>query len=134
MGQAYSITRTVKQPYDAALAAVREALVHEGIGVVTEFDVRESFAKNLDVEVPPQIILGACQSGLAYQALQADPSIAVLIPVNVVVRYADDETTVVEAFDPATIAGLAGGDAVRRLATDARARVVAALNALAAED
>ena len=131
MGSAYSISRTVNQPYDAALAAVREALVEQGIGVVTEFDIRESFAKNLDVEVPPQVILGACQTALAYQALQVDPSIATLIPVNVVVRYADEETTIVEAFDPATIAGLTGGDAVRRLATDARTRVLAALNAVA---
>ena len=130
MGQAYSITRTIKQPYDAALAAVREALIDQGIGVVTEFDIRESFLKNLDVEIPPQIILGACQSGIAHQALLVDPSIAVLIPVNVVVRYVDEETTDVEAFDPATIAGLTGGDAVRRLATDARARIVAALESL----
>ena len=130
MGQAYSICRTLKQPYDAALSAVREALYDEGIGIVTEFDIRESFLKNLDVEVPPQVILGACQTSLAYQALKVDPSIAVLIPVNVVVRYVDEETTFVEAFDPATIAGLTGGDVVRRLATDARARIVAALDAL----
>ena len=130
MGQAYSISRTVRKPYDEALAAVREALVEQGIGIVTEFDLKESFAKNLGVEVAPQIILGACQTGLAYQALLADPSIATLIPVNVVVRTVDEDNTVVEAFDPATIAGLAGGDAVRRLATDARARVVAALDSL----
>lgn len=130
VGQAYSIIRTVHRPYDATLAAVRDALVEHGIGVVTEFDVQASFATNLDVEVTPLMILGACQSGLAYQALQVDPSIATLIPVNVVVRYVDEETTDVEAFDPATIAGLAGGDAVRRLATDARERVVAALSRL----
>ena len=133
MGHAYTITRSVKRSYDATLAAVREALVDQGIGIVTEFDIRESFAENLGVEVPPQIILGACQSALAHQALLVDPSIATLIPVNVVVRYVDDDTTLVEAFDPATIAGLAGGDTVRRLATDARQRVVAAL-ALLPED
>jgi len=130
MAQAYSIKRTIRRPYAAALAAVRDALVAQGIGVVTEFDIKASFATNLGVEVPPQVILGACQSALAYQALQVDPSIATLIPVNVVVRYVDEETTDVEAFDPATIAGLTGGDAVRRLATDARARVVAALESL----
>ena len=130
MAQAYSFSRTIRKPYDAVLDAVRAALEEQGIAVVTEFDLKASFAKNLGVEVPPQIILGACQSGLALQALQVDPSIATLIPVNVVVRYVDEETTDVEAFDPATIAGLTGGDAVRRLATDARARVVAALESL----
>jgi len=130
MAQAYSIARTLQQPYDATLVAVRAALVEHGFGVVTEFDVAASFAANLDVEVPPQTILGACRSALAYQALQVDPSIATLIPCNVVVRAIDADTTSVEAFDPATIAGLAGGDAVRRLATDARSRLVDALASL----
>src|SRR5690242_6223320 len=79
MGQAYSIARTVRKPYDEALAAVRAALVEQGIGVVTEYDLKDSFAKVLGVDIPPQIILGACQSGLAYQALLVDPSIATLI-------------------------------------------------------
>ena len=130
MAPAYSIIRTIRLPYDAAVAAVRSALTDQGIGIVTEFDIRASFAKNLGVEVPPQIILGACQTALAYQALQVDPSIATLIPVNVVVRTVDEHTTDVEAFDPATIAGLTGGDVVRRLAADARTRVVAALESL----
>jgi uncharacterized protein (DUF302 family) len=130
MAQAYSIARTIQQPYDAALDAVRTALIQHGFGIVTEFDVAASFAKNLEVEVPPQMILGACRSTLAYQALKADPSIATLIPCNVVVRAVDEATTAVEAFDPATIAGLAGGDAVRRLATDARTRLVDALASL----
>jgi uncharacterized protein (DUF302 family) len=130
MAQAYSFSRTIRKPYDAVLDAVRAALEEQGIAVVTEFDLKASFAKNLGVEVPPQIILGACQSGLALQALQVDPSIATLIPVNVVVRTVDEDTTDVEVFDPATIAGLTGGDAVRRLAVDARQRLVAALDSL----
>jgi uncharacterized protein (DUF302 family) len=131
MAQAYSLSCTIKQPYEIALKAVRTALVDHGFGVVTEFDVKASFEANLGVEIPPQMILGACRSTLAHQALLADPSIATLIPCNVVVRLVDDETTSVEAFDPATIAGLAGGDAVRRLATDARTRLVDALASLA---
>ncbi|MFL6024253.1 MAG: DUF302 domain-containing protein [Marmoricola sp.] len=130
MAQAYTFSRTISRPYDDVLAAVRAALDAQGIAVVTEFDLRASFAKNLGVEVAPQVILGACQSALAYQALQVDPSIATLIPVNVVVRTLDESSTEVEVFDPATIAGLAGGDAVRRLAVDARERLVAALAAL----
>lgn len=130
MAQAYSISCTVDQPYEIALKAVRSALVEHGFGVVTEFDVRASFGANLGVDIPPQMILGACRSVLAHQALLADPSIATLIPCNVVVRTVDENTTAVEAFDPATIAGLAGGDAVRRLATDARTRLVDALASL----
>ena len=130
VAQAYSFSRTVSQPYEVALEAVRAALHAQHIAVVTEFDLKASFAASLGVDVAPQIILGACQSRLAYEALKVDPSIATLIPVNVVVRTVDEGTTEVEVFDPATIAGLTGGDTVRRLAVDARARLVAALSSL----
>ena len=54
----------------------------------------------LDVDLPPQVILGACRPPLAYEAIQVDPSIAAVLPCNVVVRSVDEDTTVVEAFDP----------------------------------
>ena len=43
-----------------------------------------------------------------------DPSIAAVLPCNVVVRSVDDTTTVVEAFDPDAMMGLADSDALRR--------------------
>ena len=56
----------------------------------------------------PQVILGACRPQLAYEALQLDPSIATVLPCNVVVRAVDDDTTMVEAFDPDAMMGLSG--------------------------
>ena len=76
------------------------ALETQGFGVLTEIDLRATLKKKLDVDVAPQVILGACRPPLAYEALQVDPSIATVLPCNVVVRAIDDDTTVVEAFDP----------------------------------
>jgi uncharacterized protein (DUF302 family) len=78
------------------------------------------------------VILGACRPQLAHQALQAEPSIAALLPCNVVVRSTGETTTVVEAFDPDAMMSLAGhaGDTLRTVATDARQRLTAALAAL----
>jgi hypothetical protein len=42
-----------------------------------------------------------------------------VLPCNVVVRSADDATTVVEAFNPDAMMGLAGNDALRGVAADA---------------
>ena len=75
--------------------------------------------------MPPQVILGACRPPLAYEALQVDPSIAAVLPCNVVVRAVDDSTTVVEAFDPDAMMGLAGDGALDAVAADARQRITA---------
>src|SRR6478672_8555830 len=96
----YALTTTVPQPYEQALAATREALAEQGFGVLTEIDIRATMKAKLDVDVPPQVILGACRPPLAHAALQAEPAIGLLLPCNVVVRAADDGTILVQALKP----------------------------------
>ncbi|MER6973736.1 DUF302 domain-containing protein [Nocardioides sp. NPDC000445] len=128
----YTLEATVRRPYDEAVEAVRAELAAAGFGVLTEIDLKATLKAKLDVDVAPQVILGACRPQLAHQALLADPSIAALLPCNVVVRAVDESTTVVEAFDPDAMMSLAGqaGDTLRTVATDARQRLTAALAAL----
>ncbi len=129
----YTLSTTLELPYEEALRAVRSALETQGFGVLTEIDLRATLKKKLDVDVPPQLILGACRPQLAYQALQVDPSIATLLPCNVVVRAVTDDTTVVEAFDPAAMLGLSGDDGLDTVAADARTRITAMLATLTEE-
>ena len=75
-------------PYDDALAATREALSGEGFGILTEIDLAATMKAKLDVDLPPQVILVRCRPALAYEAIQVDPSIAAVLPCNVVVRSA----------------------------------------------
>jgi uncharacterized protein (DUF302 family) len=130
----YTLATTVSRGFSATLAMVRAALADQGFGVITEIDMSATLKAKLGVDMPRQLILGACRPALAHQALLADPSIAALLPCNVVVRTVDVEATVVEVFDPAFLAGLAGGDAVRAVATDARQRLTAMLESLSKED
>lgn len=88
----------------------------------------------LDVDLPSQVILGACRPALAYEAIQVDPSIATVLPCNVVVRSAGEATTVVEAFDPDAMMGLADDGALDSVAADAKQRLMAALAAVSEED
>ena len=93
----YAISTTLDQPFETALEATRDALADQGFGVLTEIDLRATLKARLDVDVEPQVILGACRPPLAHAALQAEPSIGLLLPCNVVVRSVGPATTLVEA-------------------------------------
>jgi uncharacterized protein (DUF302 family) len=125
----YTLSVTLRRPFEATVEAVRTSLAAEGFGVLTEIDLSATLHAKLGVDLPPQVILGACRPALAHEALQQDPSIATVLPCNVVVRSLDEEHTVVEAFDPAAMTSLAG-EALARVATDARERLEAMLAGL----
>jgi uncharacterized protein (DUF302 family) len=130
----FTLITTLDRPYDAAVAAVRAALGDQGFGILTEIDLKATLKTKLDVDVAPQVILGACRPALAYEALTVDPSIAAVLPCNVVVRAVDESTTIVEASDPDAMMGLAENDALETVATDAKQRLTAALAALDTSD
>lgn len=126
----YALSTTIDRPYDTVLAQVRTALADQGFGILTEIDIKATMKAKMDAELAPQVILGACRPPLALAALQAEPSIGLLLPCNVVVRSADDQTTVVEAVDPQTMVAMTANPALRTVADDATSRLTAALDSL----
>ncbi|MFF9479704.1 DUF302 domain-containing protein [Streptomyces sp. NPDC014733] len=126
-----SYDRTVRLAggFDETVTAVREALAAQGFGVLTEIDVRATLKAKLDHEMEDYLILGACNPPLAHQALEADRSVGLLLPCNVVVR-ADGDHVVVQAIDPGTMVTLSGLDAMVPVAEEATRRLDAALAAL----
>lgn len=134
----YTLSKTVAQPYEQTVAAVKDGLADQGFGVLTEIDLAATLHAKIGATVPPQVILGACRPQLAYEAIQADPSIATVLPCNVVVRTIDDNTTIVEAFDPNAMVGLSpathgseGNESpLAAVANDARERLVALFDTL----
>jgi uncharacterized protein (DUF302 family) len=134
----FGMSVRVDAPLDQALERTRAALADQGFGILTEIDLAATLKAKLDVDLPPQVILGACRPQLAYEALGIDPSIAAVLPCNVVVRSTGDTTTVVEAFDPDAMMGLASTDsdegALDTVAADAKQRLTAALAALASHN
>ena len=127
----YTLTTTVRRSFSETLDATRVSLTDQGFGVLTEIDIQATLKAKLDVDIPAQVILGACRPPLAYAALQAEPSVGALLPCNVVVRYLDDETTVVEALDPKVMVTLTHNDALSLVADEAGRRLAAALDTLA---
>ncbi len=132
----YTSSVTVAMPFDATVAKTRESLVAQGFGILTEIDIRSTFAAKLGDgsarAVGDYVILGACNPKLAERALAADANVGALLPCNVVVRRAEsaDVTTVV-AIDPQTMVQLSDAPAVAEVAQEAAALLKAALSAVA---
>ena len=126
----YSLTTTIEESFESALAATRAALADQGFGVLTEIDMAATMKEKLDVDMAPQVILGACNPPLAHSALQLEESIGLLLPCNVVVRSVAEGRTVIEAVDPHVMVTLTGNDGLRTVADDAASRLSAALRGL----
>ena len=126
----YGITTTVDQPFAPTLVAVKDALAAQGFGILTEIDMAATMKAKLDVDIAPQVILGACNPPLAYRALQAEDQIGLLLPCNVVVRWLPDGRTEVAAIDPQVMVTMTGNAALAAVADDATARLGAALRSL----
>ncbi len=126
----YALATTVPVSYERTVAATREALAVQGFGVLTEIDIRAVMKAKLDVDVAPQVILGACRPPLAYAALQAEPGIGLLLPCNVVVRSISENVTLVEAMDPDIMVTVTGNPQLSAVAAEARSRLAAALESL----
>lgn len=104
----YHFSKTIDRPFDQAIQDVTNALQSEGFGVLTTIDVKATLKKKLDVDVRPYTILGACNPGYAYRALQAEDKIGTMLPCNVILRETDDGKVEVSAVDP--IASMAAID------------------------
>ena len=126
----YALSATVTQAFAPTLEATRAALADQGFGVLTEIDLAATLKAKIDVDIAPQVILGACRPPLAHAALSAEPSIGLLLPCNVVVRSVDDETTLVEAMDPQVMVALTDNAGLGGVADEARERLTAALASL----
>ncbi len=85
----------------------------------------------LDVDVPPQVILGACNAPLARQGLQIEPDLGLLLPCNVVVRTDDSGQTLVSSLNPEIMVSVPGRPELEPIATDAKTRLQSALAAVA---
>jgi len=122
----YGTSITVDLPFADAATRVRDALKGQGFGVLTEIDVTATLRDKLGEEMEDYLILGACNPPFAHQALGIDRGIGLLLPCNVVVRAAGDQT-VVEALDPQVMVTLTGRPELKPIADQVARRLTAAL-------
>ena len=103
----YGFSKTIDVPYAEAVEKARAALQAEGFGVLSEIDIKEKLKEELGVDFRKYVILGACNPPLAYETLQEEINIGLLLPCNVIV-YEEEGRTVVSAVDAAKMLSVVG--------------------------
>lgn len=125
----YAISKRTTMDMATAEVRVREELLKEGFGVLTEIDMQATLKKKIDADIRPYKILGACNPPFALKSLQLEDYIGLMLPCNVLLQQRENGIEV-SAIDP-----VASMMAVKNAALEATAgevrdklkRVIAAL-------
>ena len=96
----YYFAKTIDAPFEAAVTRTREALGQEGFGVITEIDVAKTLKTKIGVDFRPYLIFGACNPGLAHEALKIEDKVGTMLPCNVVIQDAGGGRTEIAVVDP----------------------------------
>jgi uncharacterized protein (DUF302 family) len=96
----YYFSKTLAASFDEAVQRITDALKTEGFGIISEINIHEKLNEKLGVNFKKYRILGACNPGYAYKALQAEDKIGTMLPCNVIVIDKENGQTEVAAVNP----------------------------------
>ena len=126
----YYFSKNVNLSFDDALVKVVEELKKEGFGVLTEIDVQATLKKKLGVDFRKYKILGACNPPFAYQALQAEEMIGLMLPCNVIVQEKVGGEVSVAAIDPVASMEKTNNEKLKSVATQIKDKLRKVISAL----
>jgi uncharacterized protein (DUF302 family) len=122
--------RIVDAPFAEVVEKAESELQKEGFGILTRIDVQATLKEKLGEDMPPYLILGACNPPFAHRALQIDPEVGVFMPCNVVVREVEGGRIQVDAMNVEIMGAMIPGDEIKRVAHEVNHRLKRFLEAL----
>lgn len=125
----YGVKKQINYPFTDAVTKTKAALSEEGFGILTEIDVRATLKKKLNADWDNYVILGACNPPFAFQALQAEKEIGLLLPCNVIV-YEDAGKVFASAIRPTVAMGRIKNPALVDIAKEVEDKLTKAINSL----
>ena len=127
----YGIKREVNYSYEEAVEKITLALSAQGFGILTEIDVKATLKKKIDQDFTKYVILGACNPGLAYEALSEEIDIGLLLPCNVIVyEHPENGKTVMGVIDPEMMVQATGRTDLLEFAKNVREKLQIAIDAV----
>jgi uncharacterized protein (DUF302 family) len=125
--QEYGYVARVDLPFEDAVARMEAGLKDEGFGVLCKIDIQAKLKEKLGVEFPRYVILGACNPPLAYQALQEEINLGLLLPCNAVV-YERDGQVYVGVVDAEKMLSVVGNPGMEPMARDVNRKLRSVVN------
>ena len=116
----YTINRLISNVgFEDVDKRTRQALADHGFGVLTEIDVKATMKKKLDKDMSAYRILGACNPGMAWEAIGLEPRVGAMLPCNVILREVA-EGIEVSAIDPVASMTAIDNDELKQVAGKVR--------------
>lgn len=126
----YTVDRIISDAdFETVDERARKALADKGFGVLTEIDVKATMKKKLDKDMAGYRILGACNPGMAWEAIGAEPKVGAMLPCNVILRETDDGIEV-SAIDPVESMMAVDNDELKQIAGKVRDMLAEAVQAI----
>ena len=126
----YTLDRIIRDAdFETVDERTRKALADKGFGVLTEIDVKATMKKKLDKDMAGYRILGACNPGMAWEAIGAEPKVGAMLPCNVILRETDDGIEV-SAIDPVESMKAVDNDELKQIAAKVRDMLAEAVQAI----
>ena len=75
-------------------------LKERGFGVITEIDVAATFKEKINKDFRPYKILGVCNPAFAFEMLNQNDKIGILLPCNVCLQQKDETSVEVITINP----------------------------------
>jgi uncharacterized protein (DUF302 family) len=119
----YYLNKILEVSFEDAVKRATEELKKEGFGILTEIDVKETLKKKLDVDFRKYRILGACNPPFAYQSLQVEDRIGLMLPCNIIVQETSAGQTEVSAIDPVASMHAVENPRLRHIAEQVRGKL-----------
>lgn len=126
----YGFGKIVDMSVEQAETRVTATLKEKGFGILTRIDVAATLKQKLGADMPPYVILGACNPPLAHQVITAEPEVGLLLPCNVIVYQDASQQVHISAMDPAPVMRLIENVQVEPIARKVRALLQEALEAV----
>lgn len=119
----YGIEKSVNLSYQEAVNKVKAELKKEGFGVLAEIDMKNTVKEKLDEDMNNYLILEACNPTFAFEGMEEEPELGLLLPCNVIVYENDNQVTSVAAINPEKALGMSENKRINEIAQEIKSRL-----------
>jgi uncharacterized protein (DUF302 family) len=126
----YYISKKIDATFEQAIDRVKESLLNEGFGVLSEINIHEKLKEKLDVDFRRYTILGACNPAYAHRALQHENKIGTILPCNIIVQELKKNEVEVAAIDPVSSMMAIENPKLTKIAVEIKAKLERVIESL----